>query len=60
MTDLLTVKDVMARTKLSEPTIYRACRDDAKPRLTYVQIGGVRRFRESDVAAWIDAQAVTQ
>jgi excisionase family DNA binding protein len=52
---LLTIRDVVAYTRVSEKTIRRAIRSD---RLRAFNLPGGLRFRVEDVDAWVESYAV--
>lgn len=53
---LLTVQDVCRQLGVSRTTLYHWMRAGVLP---YVQLGGRRRFRRSDLDRWIAAQTVS-
>ena len=50
MEKVLTVKDVLERYKISEPTFYRMLRNKTAP--PSFMVGNQHRFREEDLKAW--------
>jgi excisionase family DNA binding protein len=58
MTDeILTLKEVAEYLKLAEKTAYRLA---AEGKLPGFKVGGSWRFKQQDVAAWIEDQKILQ
>lgn len=58
MTDeILTLKEVAEYLKLAEKTAYRLA---AEGKLPGFKVGGSWRFKQQDVAAWIEDQKIHQ
>ena len=58
MTDtILTLKEVAEYLKLAEKTAYRLAADGKLPGF---KVGGSWRFKQQDVAAWIEEQKTQQ
>lgn len=49
---ILTVKEVVAITKISKTKIYVLVRDQAIP---FIRIGGNVRFDENDIVKWLNS-----
>lgn len=55
--EILTLKEVAEYLKLAEKTAYRLA---AEGKLPGFKVGGSWRFKQQDVAAWIEDQKNTQ
>jgi excisionase family DNA binding protein len=55
--DILTIKEVAEYLKVAEKTAYRLA---AEGRLPGFKVGGSWRFKQKDVAAWIEDQKSAQ
>ncbi len=53
---ILTIREVARYLKVTERTIYRLA---AAKKVPSFKVGGMWRFRQVDLAAWIAAQSVT-
>ncbi len=53
--DVLTLAEVAAYLKVTERTIYRLA---GAKKIPAFKVGGVWRFRKTDIDAWINAQSV--
>ena len=53
--NLLTVKDVAEKLGVKEQLVYRL---KSEHKIPHVQIGGVIRFRPSDIEEWLEKSVV--
>ena len=52
-TDIMTIKEVAEYLKLTEKTAYRLA---AERKLPGFKVGGLWRFKRSDIEAWIEEE----
>lgn len=55
MTKLLSVEEAMELLQISKPTMYRLT---SKKKIPFYKIGGIVRFSEAHLMAWLESKGV--